>query len=136
MTLSEKTSIVCDMLGVERLWGARLAHQLQLQSEAHGGGADSDFRGIVEVVGISWKNLLVSKDVEVIATKDSAYIFEESNGFYYMNALVGGIAMSTLYFSVTSKEVDYWKEYGDYYLEKIFLEVARNSEVAKARNLF
>lgn len=113
MTLSEKTSIVCETLDVEQLWGARLAHQLQVQSEAHGGGANSDFRDVVEVVGKSWKDSSVCKDVEVLATKDSTYIFEHSNGFYYMNATVGGFAISSVYFSLTSKEVTYWKEYGD-----------------------
>ena len=136
MTAAQRTQIVKEKFDIDLLWSARIAHGLQLKSEAHGGGADSDFRGIVEVVGSSWIAQESAKDTERIKEKNSTYILELSeHDQHYMNILVGGFAMSSVYIVLTDKEVKLWKEFGDYYLDKIALEISKDSNYASSRTL-
>lgn len=136
MTAKQRTQIVKDTFDIDIYWAARLAHGLQLQSEAHGGGADADFRGITEVVGASWIKQSYAKETEQITVKNHCYIVETSNdGFLYMKVLVGGLAMTAVYIVLSESEVNMWKEFGDYYLEKISIELSKGTKPYSLRTL-
>jgi hypothetical protein len=57
--------------------------------------------------------------------KTDFYILEERNGQWVLSVLCGGFAMFQREIVLTKEEVGLIEEWGDYYIEKMALDVAK-----------
>lgn len=68
-------------------------------------------------------------------SKDYTELTLDEHGEHLLSVVVGGIGQTLITIALTAEELSYYREYGDYYVEKLALDICRNPENFQSRAL-
>lgn len=68
-------------------------------------------------------------------SKDYTELTRDEHGEHFLSVVVGGIGQMLITIALTAEELGYYREYGDYYVEKLALDICRNPEKFQSRAL-